>query len=57
MSRTGSGHGEVFSFVWVLQDGGTMFLSDFATASLTSCTVSNSSAEEVRKHALEANGP
>ena len=57
MSRTGSGHGEVFSFVWVLQDGGTMFLSDFATASLTSCTVSKSSAEEVRKHALEANGP
>ena len=54
MSRMGSGHGEVFSFVWVLQNGGTMLLAGSATASLTSCTVSHSSAGNVSKHALEA---
>ena len=31
-----------------------MYLRDFATASLTSCTVSNSGATNVSKHALEA---
>ena len=53
MSRVGAGHGEVVFFCWVLQEGGTMLLGKSATASLTSCTVSNSSGK-VRKHALEA---
>ena len=53
MSKMGSKHGEGF-FGWVLQSGGTMFLVGSATASLTSCTVSHSSAEAVSKHALEA---
>ena len=52
MSKKGSGHGE--GFFLVLQYGGTMALFGSATASLTSCTITNSSSGRVSKHALEA---